>query len=103
MGAADRLFVKYSHMQMLGQTAGTLPPGPNPAVNVGQYLTGGGVTTLANWAAAINYTKVVNANIVNEVRLGVIRPAWGDTLANGSTRPDRAAARTSRHQYQRPD
>jgi hypothetical protein len=87
IGSSDRLFFKYSYFNMLGQTAGSLYPGPHPVVNVGEYLTGGGITPLQNWTAGLDYTKVVSATIVNEARLGVIRPHWGDTLATGEAAP----------------
>ncbi len=87
IGTSDRIFFKYSYFNMLGQTAGTLYPGSSAAVNVGQYLTGGGITPLQNWTAGINYTKVIGATLVNEARFGVIRPHWGDTLGSGESGP----------------
>jgi hypothetical protein len=87
LGTSDRIFFKYSYYNMLGTTGGMLLPGPNAVINVGQYLTGSGTTPLANWSAGINYTKVISATLVNEARVGVIRPRWGDTLGSGETGP----------------
>ncbi|MGI8989456.1 MAG: TonB-dependent receptor domain-containing protein [Bryobacteraceae bacterium] len=87
LGASDRLFVKYSYYKLLGLTAGTLPPGPNPSLNVGQYLTGGGTTPLAAFSTTLNYTKVFSANLIDEARAGVVRTASTSTLAPGSTGP----------------
>ena len=87
VGTSDRVFFKYSYFNMLGTTGGSLLPGPNAVINVGQYLTGSGTTPLQNWTAGINYTKVINAMLVNEARVGVIRPHWNDTLGTGGTGP----------------
>ena len=87
LGISDRIFFKYSYFNMLGTTGGLLLPGPNAAINVGQYLTGSGTTPLQNWTAGVNYTKVISATLVNEARVGVIRPNWNDTLGSGETGP----------------
>ena len=87
IGASDRIFFKYSYINMLGSTGGMLYPGPNAVINVGQYLTGSSLLPLANWSAGINYTKVFTPTLVSETRVGVIRPDWGHTLGSGETAP----------------
>jgi hypothetical protein len=86
LSASDRLFVKYSFFKLFGQTAGTLPPASNPIVNVGTYLTGGGVNPQTAFSAMVDYTKV-SPTIVNEARIGAVRTATTNDLAPGSTGP----------------
>jgi hypothetical protein len=74
IGAADRLFLKYSYDNTTGIGTGILPVGQNPAkIDIGQYITGGGPSYQKNWSVTANYTKVVSASIVNEAHLGVVR------------------------------
>ncbi len=87
LGGGDRLFFKYSRLDTYGVSAGSLPSAPNAPVNVGAFLTGGDVTKLGNWTTTINYVKVLHGNIVNELRLGLIRPRYDDTLSAGSQAP----------------
>jgi hypothetical protein len=87
LGSADRVFVKWSYFNMFGTTAGLLPPGASPIINVGQYLTGGGVTPIAAFSATLNYTKVFRASLVNEVRIGGVRTASTGNLVAGATGP----------------
>jgi len=87
LGISDRIFVKYSFYNMLGTSGGSLLPGPNAVIDVGKYLTGSGRTPLRNWSAGVNYTKVISGTLVNEARVGVIRPHWNDTLGSGETGP----------------
>jgi Carboxypeptidase regulatory-like domain len=87
LSGSDRIFFKFSRLGTYGVSAGSLPAAPNAPVNVGAFLTGGIVTTLGNWTTGINYVKTIGASIVNEVRLGLIRPRYDDTLAQGSQAP----------------
>ncbi len=87
LSGSDRLFFKYSRLNTYGLNAGTLPSAPNPIIPVGPYLSGGLVTNLGNWSATANYVKVIGATTVNEVRIGVVRPRYDDTLTNGWDQP----------------
>ena len=87
LSGSDRLFFKYSRLNTYGVNAGSLPSAPNPIIPVGPYLSGGLITDLGNWSATLNYVKVLGASTVNEVRLGVLRPRYDDTLANGWDAP----------------
>ena len=87
LSGSDRVFFKYSRLNTFGVSAGSLPSAANAPINIGPVLTGGIVTELGNWSATFNYVKVFGANIVNEVRLGAIRPRYDDTLAQGSQAP----------------
>jgi hypothetical protein len=74
IGAADRLFLKYSYDNTTGLGTGVLPVGQNPdKIDIGQYITGGGPSYQKNWSVTANYTKVVSSNMVNEARVGVVR------------------------------
>ena len=87
LSGSDRLFFKFSRLNTFGVSAGSLPAAANAPINVGAFLTGGIVTTLGNWTSTLNYVKVFGAHIVNEVRLGLVRPRYDDTLAVGSQAP----------------
>jgi hypothetical protein len=87
LSGSDRIFFKFSRLDTFGVSAGSLPSNPNAPINVGAFLTGGIVTTLGNWTTTLNYVKVFGGHIVNEVRLGLIRPRYDDTLALGSQAP----------------
>ena len=74
IGAADRLFLKYSYDNTTGLGTGILPVGQNPYnIDIGQYLTGGGPSYQRNWSVTANYTKVISTTMVNEAHLGVVR------------------------------
>jgi hypothetical protein len=74
IGSADRLFVKYSYDNTTGIGTGILPVGQNPdKIDIGQYITGGGPSYQRNWSVTANYTKVLNAGMVDEAHLGAVR------------------------------
>jgi hypothetical protein len=78
IGTSDRLFFKFSHDGALGNGACVLPTGPNVPAGVSispciQSGGGGGIATIGNWSITGNYTKVVSANILNEVHFGAVR------------------------------
>jgi hypothetical protein len=87
LAASDRLSFKYSYINTTSVSGGSLLPGPNAIINVGQAVTGGGETLLQNWTAGLTYTKVFGPSAVNEARVGVIRPAWTDTFGPGQNGP----------------
>ena len=72
-GASDRLFGKFSYDSTDRSLPGSLPAPENSGVPIGKYLTGGFTTTFRNWAVALDYTKVISSNIVNESRVGGVR------------------------------
>jgi hypothetical protein len=74
VGAADRLFFKYSYDYSTATTPGNLPSASSN-VPVGPYISGGTDSRLVNWSVTFNYTKVFGASMVNEARLGALR--WG--------------------------
>ena len=76
VGAADRLFLKFSYDNSYRLTPGSIPA-PS-GIAMGPFLTGGATTTFKNWAAAANFTKVIGANIVNETRIGAVRWSFGN-------------------------
>ncbi|MCC7173892.1 MAG: TonB-dependent receptor [Bryobacterales bacterium] len=79
LGAADRLFFKYSYDNSFGHSAGTLPAPPNAGIPIGPYFAGNTTnTTYKNWSAAANFTKVIGTSIVNETRLAAVR--WNQTI-----------------------
>jgi hypothetical protein len=88
IGKADRLFFKYSYDNALGYASGVLPVGPNTGgADVGQYLqTGGsgGPSNTAPWSVTANFTKVVNASMVNELHFGILRD-WLEIYNSDST------------------
>ena len=90
IGSADRLFFKYSYDNTNTHSPGSIPAPPNPGVPMSRYLTGGSSTLLKNWATALNYTKVIGTNIVNETRLGAVR--WNFALMPDGTPFATAAA-----------
>jgi hypothetical protein len=73
LGSADRLFFKYSYDNSRGVGAGSLPPAETTPFPVGQSLTGGGPTIQKNWSMTANYTKVIGATTVNELKIGAVR------------------------------
>ena len=83
LGPADRLFVKYSYDNSTVVAPGSIPAPSGGGVPLGGYVTGGTNTSQVNWAAAINYTKVIGTNIVNESRVGAVR--WNLDLIPSST------------------
>jgi hypothetical protein len=83
LSAADRLFLKYSYSTYDAVTAGTIAPAANPIVDVGPWLTGGSPSTMQNWSATANYTKVVGPTLVNEFRMGVVRTVYISDISSG--------------------
>jgi hypothetical protein len=77
IGSADRLFFKYSYDNTLTSSPGSIPAPSNAGVPIGKYVTGGSKTIMKNWAVAVNFTKVIGTNIVNETRLGAVRWNFG--------------------------
>jgi|GEM_PF-669573 len=78
IGRGDRLFLKFSYDNALGNAAAVLPIGGTiPAgVIVSKALQsggGGGTATDNNWSVTGNYTKMVSTNIVNEIHFGAAR------------------------------
>jgi hypothetical protein len=78
IGQSDRLFLKFSYDNALGNAAWVLPTGPYvpPGVVVSKALQsggGGGVATDDNWSVTGNYTKMFTTHMVNEVHFGVVR------------------------------
>jgi hypothetical protein len=82
LGAGDRLFAKFSHVDYSSLSGGSLPAGPNPVVPIGQYLTGGSKSPMVNWSITLNYTKLIGPSIVNEARAGVVRMAFDTAPLN---------------------
>src|SRR6185369_3225906 len=75
LGAADRLFGKYSFDNSNLTTPGLLPVAPNPGVSIEPFLSANGVqpasrVPLRNQSGTFNYTHVFSPTVVNEVRLG---------------------------------
>jgi len=84
LGASDRVFVKYSYDDTLLLTPGNVPAPANAGVPMSRFLSADGTDTgtetpLKNWSATFNYVKVLNANVVNEVRLGAVR--WNQYIS----------------------
>ncbi len=77
IGSADRLFFKYSYDNTLTSSPGSIPAPANAGIPIGKYVTGGSKTIMKNWAVAVNFTKVIGTNIVNETRLGAVRWNFG--------------------------
>ncbi len=78
---ADRLFFKYSYDNSILTNPGMFPAPANPGFQTAPYVGGNAqyyFTTYKNWSAGANYTKVIGANIVNELRVGAIR--WNHEL-----------------------
>ncbi|MBY0503128.1 MAG: TonB-dependent receptor [Bryobacteraceae bacterium] len=78
IGQSDRVFFKYSYDDTSLLSPGSLPSPANASIPLGPYLSADGTNSaitvpLKNWSATFNYTKVIGANIVNEVRLGAVR------------------------------
>jgi hypothetical protein len=84
LGAADRIFAKFGYVNYTSLAAGQLPPHPNPVVPVGDFLTGGNNSPMANWVATLDYTKLVGHNKVNEARFGVVRMAFDSAPTNSN-------------------
>lgn len=83
VGSADRLFFKYSYDNTNLTTPGLLPVAANPGVPIGEFLSANGASTgtttpLVNQSGTFNYVKVFSPNVVNEVRLGVVR--WNQNI-----------------------
>ena len=90
IGASDRLFVKYSYDNTYTFLPGSIPAPPNAGVPDKQVRYRRAATVLKNWAAGLNYVKVIGANIVNETRLGAVR--WNFGLLTAGTPFNTAAA-----------
>ena len=75
---SDRLFFKYSYDNTDQTNPGLLPSPANAGIPIGPYLSADGNQTatgvpLRNQSGTFNYVKVVSPNVVNEVRIGVVR------------------------------
>ncbi len=83
VGSSDRLFFKYSYDDTDLITPGGLPAPANAGIPIGAYLSADGVNSatavpLRNQSWTLNFTKLVNPNIVNEARAGVVR--WNQNI-----------------------
>lgn len=83
IGQSDRIFFKYSYDDTNLLSPGSLPSPANAAIPLGPYLSADGANSavtvpLKNWSATLNYTKVIGANIVNELRIGAVR--WNQNI-----------------------
>ena len=91
MGSADRIFFKYTYISTDSLSPGSVPSVPVNGIPVGPYIAGGGTfTTFRNWSATLNYTKVINASTVNEVRIGGVR--WAQDITPPNSAYNTAAA-----------
>jgi hypothetical protein len=84
MGAADRLFVKYSFDDTNLLTPGLIVSRPGTSFSVSPYVSADGaltgtLTPLRNQSGTLNYVKVFSANIINEARAGIIR--WNQHIS----------------------
>ena len=73
IGKSDRVFGKFDYDNTLVQGPGSIPAPSNSSIPLGKYLTGGLNTPQVNWAAVMDFTKVIGTNTVNETRIGAIR------------------------------
>ncbi|HEU0122176.1 MAG TPA: TonB-dependent receptor [Bryobacteraceae bacterium] len=83
VGAADRLFFKYSWDNTSLVTPGFIPVRPGASVDQNPYLAADGTnpatdTPLRNQSATFNYVKVFTPSLINETRLGVVR--WNQNI-----------------------
>jgi len=75
---SDRFFGKYSFDDSTQILPGALPSPSNAGVPISPYLSADGTyaatsTPLRSQSLTLDYTKVLNANTVNEARGGVVR------------------------------
>lgn len=83
VGAADRLFFKYSWDNTSLVIPGFIPVRPGATVDKNPYLAADGTytatdTPLRNQSATFNYVKVFTPSLINETRLGVVR--WNQNI-----------------------
>jgi len=83
LGSSDRIFFKYSYDDTNLISPGNLPSPPNAGVPIGPYLSADGTNSaitvpLKNWSTTLNYTKVLSATMVNELRIGAVR--WNQNI-----------------------
>ena len=83
VGAADRLFFKYSWDNTSLVIPGFIPVRPGAGVDKNPYLAADGTytatdTPLRNQSATFNYVKVFTPSLINETRLGVVR--WNQNI-----------------------
>ena len=83
LGASDRFFFKFSYDDTNLIQPGSLPSPANAGIPISPFLSADGTNTattvpLKNWSVTLNYTKVLNTKMVNEVRLGVVR--WNQNI-----------------------
>src|SRR5437016_3431653 len=83
IGKSDRLSGKFDYDNSTVLRPGSIPAPSNSSTTIGPYLAGGTTTTQVNWAAVVNFTKVISSNIVNDSRFGAIR--WNLELIPSST------------------
>lgn len=95
LGAADRLFFKYSFDDTDLEVPGFLPVGNAGSIPIGQYLSADGTATgtntpLRNQSGTFNYVKVFSPTLLNELRLGVVR--WNQNITPLNNEFDTATA-----------
>ncbi len=83
LGSSDRFFAKFSYDDTNLIQPGSLPSPANAGVPIGAFLSADGANAaiavpLKNWSVTLNYTKVLSAKMVNEVRVGVVR--WNQNI-----------------------
>ena len=82
VGAADRLFLKYSFDDSIATVPGSLPSPVNSPVPIGPFLSIGGdmgtTTPLRNQSVTLDFVKVISPATVNETRLGLVR--WSEFI-----------------------
>ena len=83
LGTSDRFFFKFSYDDTNLIQPGSLPSPANAGIPISPFLSADGTNTattvpLKNWSVTLNYTKVLNTRMVNEVRLGVVR--WNQNI-----------------------
>src|SRR5262245_21079561 len=83
LGGSDRLFFKISYDDTNLIQPGSLPSPANAGIPISPFLSADGANSaitvpLKNWSVTLNYTKVLNARLVNEARMGVVR--WNQNI-----------------------
>lgn len=83
IGAADRLFFKYSYDDTDLITPGLIPSVQTGNIPVSPFVSADGaltgtITPLRNQSGTFNYVRVLSPNTINEVRVGVIR--WNQNI-----------------------
>lgn len=83
LGSSDRFFFKYSYDDTNLIQPGNLPSPANAGIPISPFLSADGANSaitvpLKNWSVTLNYTKVLNAKMVNEARMGVVR--WNQNI-----------------------